>query len=101
MVICVHLQIIRVLVTLALEQKSANREKASILISDLYGQVLNSREVSCGFDQILQQLQDLELDTPDVTESVGNFIARSVADDCLAPAYVTKPHITLSDPKMR
>ncbi len=93
------LQIIRVLVTLALEQKPANREKASVLISDLYGQVLNSREVANGFDLILQQLEDLLLDTPDVTEAVGNFVARCVADDCLAPAYVTRPHPTLKDPR--
>ena len=85
------------LVTLALEEKAANRELASVLISDLYGQVLNSREVANGFDLILQQLGDLELDTPDVTEAVGNFIARCVADDCLAPAYFIKPHHT--DPK--
>ena len=87
------------LVTLALEQKSVNREKASVLISDLCGQVLNSREVACGFDQILRQLGDLELDTPDVTDAVGNFVARAVADDCLAPAYVTKPPVSPTDPK--
>lgn len=87
------------LVTLALEQRSTNREKASVLISDLYGQLLNAREVAHGFDRILQQLEDLELDTPDVTEATGNFIARCVADDCLAPAYVTRPHPTLKDSK--
>lgn len=92
-------EIIRVLVTLALEQKAANREKASVLISDLYGQVLNSREVANGFDLILQQLEDLVLDTPDVTEAIGNFIARCMADDCLAPAFVTRPHPTLKDSK--
>ena len=85
--------------TLALEQKPANREKASILLSDLYGQVLNAREVAHGFDLILQRLDDLMLDTPDVTEAVGNFIARCVADDCLAPAYITRPHPTARDPK--
>lgn len=85
------------LVTLALEQKAANREKASVLISDLYGQVLNAREVAAGFDRILQQLEDLALDTPDVSEAVGNFIARCVADDCLAPAYVNRPHPTVKD----
>ena len=85
--------------TLALEQKPANREKVSVLISDLYGQVLNAREVAHGFDLILQQLEDLMLDTPDITEAVGNFIARCVADDCLAPAYVTRPHPTLRDAK--
>lgn len=84
---------------LALEQKPANREKASVLISDMYGQIINTREVSNGFDLILQQLENLVLDTPDVTVAVGNFIARCVADDCLAPAYVTRPHPTLKDPK--
>lgn len=83
-------QLIRVLVTLALEQKAANREKASVLISDLYGQVLNAREVANGFDLILNQIEDLGLDTPDISEAVGNFIARCVADDCLAPAYLNK-----------
>lgn len=82
------------LVTLALEEKAVNREQASVLISDLYSQVLNSREVANGFDLILQQLEDLSLDTPDVTEAVGNFIARCIADDCLAPAYVTRPNHT-------
>ncbi len=85
------------LVTLGLEEKAANREQASVLISDLYGQVLNAREVGNGFDLILQQLEDLALDTPDVTEAVGNFIARCVADDCLAPAFITRTHHT--DPK--
>ena len=87
------------LVTVALEQKAVNREKASILISDLYGQVLNSREVANGFDLITKQLDDLELDTPDVTDAVGKFIARCVADDCLAPAFVTKPHSLPKEPK--
>ncbi len=94
-------QIIRILITLALEEKSANRENASVLISDLYGQVLNSREVGSGFDQILRQLSDLELDTPDATDAVGNFIARAVADDCLPPVYVTKPLSSPTDPKMQ
>ncbi len=93
------IQIIHVLVTLALEQKAVNREKTSVLISDMYGQLLNSREVANGFDLILQELEDLELDTPDVTEAVGNFIARCVADDCLAPAYVTRPQSNMYGPK--
>lgn len=87
------------LVTLALEQKAANREKTSVLISDLYAQAFNAREVANGFDLILQQLEDLVLDTPDVTDAVGNFIARCVADDCLAPAYITRPHTATRNPK--
>ncbi len=41
-----------------------------------------------GFDILLQQLNDLSLDTPNASEVLGNFIARAVADDCLPPSYV-------------
>nr|CAA75614.1 MA3 [Suberites domuncula] len=82
-------EVVRIVVTLALEEKAANREKVSVLLSDLYGQVINGREVAKGFDIILSQLNDLILDTPDAASVIGNFIARCVADDCLPPAFVS------------
>ncbi len=77
------------MVSLALEEKAANREKVSVLLSDLYGQALNGREVARGFELVLSQLDDLTLDTPDAAAIVGNFIARCVADDCLPPAFIS------------
>ncbi len=85
----IYLQVIRVVVSLALEEKDSNREKVSVLISDLYGQVVNGREVAKGFELVLSQLDDLSLDTPDAATVVGNFMARCVADDCLPPAFVS------------
>lgn len=78
-----------VLISLALEKKSSHRELASILISDLFGNLLKSDDIQRAFDILLDQLDDLELDTPDATIVLGNFIARSIADDCLPPKYVT------------
>lgn len=78
-----------VLVSLALEKKASHRELASILISDLFGIILTSEIIQKGFDVLLSQLDDLELDTPDADVVLGNFIARSIADDCLPPKYVT------------
>ena len=40
---------------------------------------------------LLANSRDLILDTPEAPTLLGNFIARSVADDCLAPKYVTSP----------
>lgn len=36
-------------------------------------------------------MPDLILDTPIAPTLLGNFIARSVADDCIPPKYVTNP----------
>lgn len=81
-------QIPTVLVSLALEKKSSHRELASILISDLFGILLKSENIQRGFDILLNQLDDLELDTPDASTVLGNFIARAIADDCIPPKYV-------------
>uniref|UniRef100_A0A6G1S521 Programmed cell death protein 4 n=1 Tax=Aceria tosichella TaxID=561515 RepID=A0A6G1S521_9ACAR len=78
-----------VLISLALDRKSSHRELASILISDLFGKVLRSEDIQRAFDLLLQQLDDLELDTPDASTVLGNFIARAIADDCIPPKYVT------------
>lgn len=51
-----------------------------------------------GFDFLLQQLNDLSLDTPNASEVLGNFIARAIADDCLPPAYVQN-HQNVTDAK--
>lgn len=40
---------------------------------------------------LLTNLPDLLLDTPEAPVLLGNFIARSVADDCIPPKYVTSP----------
>lgn len=90
-----YYKITTVLVSLALEKKSSHRELASILISDLFGNLLRSDDIQRGFDILLSQLDDLELDTPDASTVLGNFIARAIADDCIPPKYVTnaKQHL--------
>ena len=40
------------------------------------------------FDHLLHQLPDLILDTPDAPEILGNFLARSIADDCIPPKFL-------------
>merc|ERR1719244_1015255 len=76
-------------VTFAMDRKASHRELTSRLISDLYGeQVLDQHVIAKGFDQLLEQLNDLTLDTPESPDLLGQFIARAVADDCLPPKYL-------------
>lgn len=41
------------------------------------------------FEELLKNLPDLILDTPEAPTLLGNFIARAVADDCLPPKFIT------------
>lgn len=73
---------------LGMDRKPSQRELTSVLISDLYPEVLTNRDIARGFDELLQNLPDIVLDTPDAPVILGNFIARAVADDCLPPKFV-------------
>jgi len=78
-------------VQIALDHKDSQREMVSVLISDLYARVVTPRDIVKGYDMLLSNLPDLILDTPEAPTLLGNFIARSVADDCIPPKYVTNP----------
>ena len=81
-------QIVCMAVSFAMERKPSQREMTSILLSDMYGQILLQGDIASGFDLLLENLPDLILDTPDAATVLGNFIARAVADDCLPPKFV-------------
>jgi len=80
---------IKLAVMFAMDRKASQRELTSRLISDMYGEhVLDQTAIAKGFDQLLEQLNDLTLDTPESPDLLGQFIARAVADDCLPPKYL-------------
>lgn len=70
-------------ISLALDRHNPQREMTSRLISDLSGKLITQEEFSKGFDELLNNLEDLTLDTPDAPTILGQFIARAVADECL------------------
>lgn len=74
-------------VGIAFDHKQSQRELTSVLISDLYGRVVTRDDICDGFDVLLSNLPDIMLDTPDAPHLLGNFIARTVADDCIPPKY--------------
>ncbi|GAB6023316.1 hypothetical protein CHUAL_008119 [Chamberlinius hualienensis] len=77
-------------ISLAMEKKPSNRERTSVLISDLYPDRLSQTDIAKGFDYLLHNLSDIVLDTPEAPVILGNFIARAVADDCLPPKFLAE-----------
>ena len=41
-----------------------------------------------GYDTLIKNLSELVLDTPEAPTILGNFIARSIADDCIPPKFL-------------
>lgn len=75
----------------ALDKKDSQRELASILISELVNsKIVGSEDVANAFEKLLDDIDDLILDTPSVVSLLAKFIARSVADDILPPSFVTR-----------
>lgn len=63
-------------VQLALDRHNPQREMTSRLISDMYGNYVSLDDMAKGFDDILQNLNDLTLDTPEaptVSETVMHW----------------------------
>lgn len=81
-------RVVELAVSLALDRKACHRELVSILISDLYSRVIKVKDIQRGFDNLINTLPDLVLDSPEAPKVLGMFMARAVADDCLPPKYI-------------
>ncbi|MCL4137749.1 UNVERIFIED_CONTAM: hypothetical protein GTU68_018966 [Idotea baltica] len=80
--------VISTAIEVAMDHKPSHREMTSVLLADLYGNLLFEGDYTTAFDHLLQNLSDLILDTPDAPTILGNFIARSIADDCIPPKFL-------------
>ncbi|KAL4231755.1 Programmed cell death protein 4 [Mactra antiquata] len=81
-------RIVELSISLSFDRKASHRELVSILISDLYSKVLVAKDIQKGFDNLLESIADLVIDSPEAPKLLGMFLARAVADDCLPPKYI-------------
>ncbi|XP_065169668.1 programmed cell death protein 4 [Atheta coriaria] len=80
--------LVQFMVEIAMDHKASHREMTSVLVSDLYGQVVTEGDITKGFENLLANLGDLIIDIPDAPMVLGNFIARAIADDCIPPKFL-------------
>lgn len=81
--------LVQLAIEIAMDHKPSHREMTSVLISDLFGHVINEHDIAKAFENLLANLPDLILDIPDAPTVLGNFIARAIADDCIPPKFLT------------
>eukprot|EP00035_Acanthoeca_spectabilis_P040415 m.69730 g.69730 ORF g.69730 m.69730 type:complete len:419 (+) comp9978_c0_seq5:336-1592(+) len=82
--------LVEVLLIEGIERNDMERELVSELLTELEAQrVIPMADIQAGFDRVLPQLADLNMDTPNAHQVAGKFMARAVADEVIAPRYVT------------
>ena len=71
-----------------MDHKPSHREMTSVLLADLYNHSLAEKHYASGYDALLKNADELVIDTPSTPTILGNFIARSIADDCIPPKFL-------------
>jgi len=75
-----HYYIVKKAVLIGLDSKEQEREKIYNLLSSLYKSgLISDGNISTGFTNCINAMDDIELDTPNGKELLGNFIQRSMA----------------------
>ncbi|XP_024399349.1 MA3 DOMAIN-CONTAINING TRANSLATION REGULATORY FACTOR 3 [Physcomitrium patens] len=83
-----HAAFVKRLILLALDRKNREKEMASVLVSELYAEVISIASIARAYTLLLQSAEDTSLDIPDAANQLSLFLARAVVDDILAPLHL-------------
>lgn len=81
-------EIILYAVNLAMDMNNRERELVSSLISGLYPKHCSDEAIRKGINQLVMSIDEIIIDCPFADELLAKFLARAVADDCLAPCFL-------------
>ncbi|XP_073019192.1 MA3 DOMAIN-CONTAINING TRANSLATION REGULATORY FACTOR 2 [Primulina eburnea] len=87
---------VKKLISMAMDRHDKEKEMASILLSKLYGDVVDSPQLYKGFQKLVESADDFIVDIPDTIDVLALFIARAIVDDILPPSFLTKTVNNLS-----
>ncbi|KAL5219456.1 hypothetical protein ABZP36_020140 [Zizania latifolia] len=87
---CYHYYFVKKLISVAMDRHDREKEMAAVLLSSLYGDVIDRPQVYKGFSKLTESCDDLSVDTPDAVDILAVFVARAIVDDILPPAFLSK-----------
>jgi hypothetical protein len=93
-----HFEFIKTLFSKAMDKENSIRERASLLLPRLIAEgILERAQIERGFETLLQRVEDLFIDVPDVLRLLSSFLARAVVDECVTPAFLTRQDLVVHD----
>ncbi|KAI3927259.1 hypothetical protein MKW92_011592, partial [Papaver armeniacum] len=75
---------------MAMDRYVKEKEMDSVLMIDLYTDVINLMHISQGFVLLLEAVDDLVVDILDAVDVRSLFVAQAVVDDILPPAFLSR-----------
>jgi len=92
-----HFEVVKRLLSQALDRGNRQREGASVFLSDQVGHLLSLSDIERGFTLLLERMEDLSLDCPTAFRDLSVFVARAVVDEVLPPAFLVRVDLGESD----
>jgi hypothetical protein len=85
-------ELVKQLVSIGLDRSNHQREGASIFISDqcCSNGCLQPEDVEKGFTILLDRVEELSLDVPDIFDLLPIFLARAIVDEVIPPAFLLR-----------
>ena len=77
--------------TLAMDRRPRDKEMACVLLCDMCaapGSLLRMKDIERGFTLLLESMDDLILDVPDVVTQCALFLSRTIVDDLVQPRFI-------------
>lgn len=84
-----HPEIVKKAISLSCDKEPRERELTSQLLTCLHPEPLSDAGMKRGFEMLLESVEDLTIDIPDVKYMVGAFLARAVVDEVLPPCFLS------------
>lgn len=83
-------EVIKQLGNVALDKGDAEREWANVGFAELVGGAVSADQMAKGFTILLNRVEDIYLDVPDVLKLLSRLLARAVSDEALPPAFLLR-----------
>lgn len=94
-------EVVKILISRALDGDNRIRDLTSKFLAQSIGDgatdTIHRDSGHVGFLILLQRVEDLYKDVPDVIQLLSQFLARAIVDECVEPSFLDKVHLLETD----
>ena len=89
-----RVEVVKRSISMALDRDNRCRELTSQFLAKLTSnQIVRVPSAILGFEILLQRVEDLRKDVPDVQKLLARFLARAIVDEVLFPSFLDSAHV--------